>query len=206
MVKNYKKTQGEIFGIALLFVILIIGFIVYAQFKKLNPNNNIDVKKEKKYEILAQSVLQTLISEDTGCIVERNKQSVKDLINFCLENSYFSEQDPIIHCTNGKSYRSCARAIQIINYTLYSLFNGTNSTFGNIPFFLTIELPADKTNVLNKNITNFNDIVLNYRIENSKSLVQNTYYKLGYKRVPSGLYTWATSKKNINFNLYLFYR
>jgi len=43
-----KRGQGEIFGIALFFVIIIIGIIIYGRFAALNNLREDNVQKEEK--------------------------------------------------------------------------------------------------------------------------------------------------------------
>jgi hypothetical protein len=202
-----NKSQGEIFGLALIFVILIIGILIYAQFKKLNPDNSIDVEKEKKYQILAESTLSVILEMDSGCDVERKRSSVKYLINYCIENSFFSNEDPEIECRNGNTYLSCERSLKILNETLFEFFNSSYA-ISNVPFKLIIELPEDKNNIFNTNLTNFGQFEFKGKkvVEKKLTPEEISYYSAGYKRAPSGIITWATAKKNINFELYLYYR
>lgn len=194
-----KKSQGEIFGIALMFVIIIIGIIVYAQIKKLNPDNAGDELQEGKYKILSEGTLNTVVKLSTGCYVERGKDTVQDLINYCLENS-FSGNNPRFRCSPTNQVYACDESIDILNDTISELFN---NKLGGIPYLLLIDTPANPTSRLhNKTITNFGSI----QTPDGNIITEDNYRRLGYKRAPSGLKTWSTAQRNINFELYLYYK
>jgi len=194
-----KRSQGEIFGLALMFVVIIIGIIVYAKIKAINGVDETNTKIEGEYKILAEGTLNTILKVSTECYVERNKDSVKDLINFCLANEY-SGIDAEITC-NGVSRQSCDYAKEILNNTVYKLFNSSEG-IGNIPFELKIDIPANEETLLsNVTFTNFNDF--EYK---GQTINQSNRRKFRYKRAPSGLITWPTAHRAIEFELYLYYR
>lgn len=196
-----KKTQGEIFGIALLFVIIIVGVIIYGQIKTLSPiNENEKAQKEEKYKVLAAGTLDSILSMSTGCEVERGKDSVVDLIKFC-EYTYYGE-DPKITCNDGGTYAACAKTIEILNTTLYGLYNNSEGKgIGQMPFKLEIYTTNNPDSKLNVNLTNFDNI--KYK---SVTLTQNNYSKNGFNKAPSGLRTVPTAKRNVNFELALYFR
>lgn len=195
-----KKSQGEIFGIALMFVVIIIGIIVYSQVKVLNPNRDADLQSEGEYKILAEGTLNTLLDASTGCYVEQGRDSVMDLVNYCLEFS-FSKSDPEFICDNPiGEVKACSHFLSILNNNLNKLFN--SEKLGPIPFELKVEVPQNPNSVLNnRSITNFGNITLL-----QKNITLDNYRKEGYKRAPSGLKTWATAQRNVNFELYLYYK
>jgi len=193
-----KKSQGELFGVALLFVVIVIGILIFSKIKSLDPNYNIDPKKDGKYKILAEGSLNTLLKKSTKCYVERNRDSVIDLVNYCVENSYGYEDDPIVICDDGQK-SSCSHVINIMNDTLYEFFNST--FLGPILFKLKITLPADPNAKINVNITNFGDY--NYK---NKIITESNYRKNKFKKANSGLRSWATAKRNIKLELYLYYQ
>lgn len=198
-----KRSQGEIFGIALMFVVIIVGILVYSQIKALNPDRTDTYQREAEYEILAQRTLNTMLSMSTGCYVERGRDSVKDLVNFCLDYTY-SGNDPTMDCfNNGEEVKVCAYAKDIINTTLVSLYNKSSSSLvGEIPYQMTINVPNNaNTKLSNTTFTNFGEITYRGTIIDDSS-----YRKLGYKKATSGLITWATSQRNVEFELYLYYR
>lgn len=193
-----KRSQGEIFGIALMFVIIIIGILVYAKIKALNPDRNEDLGQENEYKILAEGTLNTILDLSTGCYVERGKDRTRDIINYCLEYS-FSGTDPIIEC-KGTTIQACKYSINSINTTLQTLFN--DSGVGKIPFFMSINIPANPNSLLsNKTLTNFGKVQISDTI-----ITEENYRKNNYKRAPSGIKTWATAQRNVEFELYLYYR
>ncbi len=201
-----KKSQGEIFGIALMFVVIIIGILVYGKIKALNPDNSINEKTEGKYKILAEGTLNSILKMSTSCPIQRNQDRVLDLIDYCITNSYKNNPDPKVICydENGieKKMNSCSYVIEIFNSTLQTIFEKEN--LGEIPFKLSISLVSDKDSILNTNLTNFGNVTFRNKIINESG--SNSYRKLGFKRAPSGLRTWATAKRNIDFELYLYYR
>lgn len=195
-----KRSQGEIFGIALLFVIILVGILLYTQIKALDPNRDGDLQQDGEYKLLAESTLNTILETSTGCYVERGRDSVQDLINFCMEYSY-SGSDPTYRCEfSSTPIRACEHSIKVLNDTLYSLFN--TSTIGAIPFELQIYVPANNQSIMHgTQLSNFGEV------KTGSSVVDKENYRgLGFKRAPSGLRTWATAQRNIDMELYLYYR
>ena len=194
-----KRSQGEIFGLALMFVVIIIGIIVYAKIKAINGLDEENIKVEGEYKILAEGTLNTVLKVSTDCYVERNKDSLKDLINFCLANEY-SGMDAQITC-DGDTKDSCGYAKKILNDTMYKLFNSSEG-IGNIPFELKMDIPANNETLLsNITFTNFGDFKYKGQIINNSNRK-----KFRYKRAPSGLISWPTAQRAIEFELYLYYR
>jgi len=194
-----KKSQGEIFGIALMFVVIIFGIIIYAKVVALNPDSQKDLVKESKYKILAEGTLNTILKQSTGCYAERNKDSLIDLINYCLynHNGEFARVD--ISCDTGIQ-DACTYPIKILNDSLINLYNNSNNYM--IPFYLTIYLDDySKTSLSNVNITNFGDIKYKENL-----IMKDNYRKLGFSKAPSGLISVPTSYRNIDFELALYYR
>jgi len=203
--KSFSKTsknlrsQGEIFGIALMFVIIIVGFVIYSQVKALNPNNEINLETEKRYQTLAEGTLNTLLKTSTSCYIEKGKDTIKDLINFCLEVSSVGG-DPEFTCDAKTTIQACSYSIEFLNDTLNTLFN--KNGIGEIPFYMRIDVPDNPDSLLsNITLTNFNNITYKNKI-----VTENNYHSLGFKRAPSGLRTWATSQRNIRLELYLYYK
>jgi hypothetical protein len=212
--KNYnnclkKNGQGEIFGIALMFVVIVIGVIIFSQIKALSPDEDTDIKV--KYEILAQSSLETVLKTSSGCNVDGGSgdDSIQDLINVCLARDSGSnsqagcdlnkdgDEDDI-----GDVIYVCEYAIELLNKSLYNVFNGSDALIANIPFFLDIDLNSDATTTLTlQNITNFGDY--NYRGE----IVNATNYRdLRYNKASSDLKPWATAQRDIKVVLALYFR
>lgn len=142
----------------------------------------------------------------TGCDVERNRDEIVDLIDYCIENSREAYSDPSIKCENGSIVNSCSYALKLINESLFGFLN--TSVLGPIPFKMSINL--DSESILNTNFTNFgqfkygNKILVETNPTNDKNKI--SYLDAGYNRAPSGIRAWATAKRNINFELFLYYR
>ena len=195
-----KKTQGEIFGIALLFVIIILGIIIYAQIKANNPDQNKDLIKEGKFKILAEGTINTILKQSTGCYPERNKDSVIDLIQYCLYNHNVDFDSVYLTCNDDLKHDVCTYPIEILNKTLYNMYNNSNNI--HIPFYLTISLESFKnTHLSNVQITNFGDI--SYK---GKPIKKENYLRKGFNKANSGLVSIPTSYRNIDFELALYYR
>lgn len=194
-----KRSQGEIFGLALMFVVIIIGIIVYGQIKSVSNLESEDPQVEGEYKILAEGSLNTILEVSTGCYVERNKDAVKDLVNYCLENEY-AGVDPGITCDSGNVY-ACSEVIRILNNTMFTLFNSSEG-IGIIPFELYMDVPANNNTLLsNYKFTNFGSFEYKGKIVN-----ESNRRRFAYKRAPSGLISWSTSQRAIDFELYLYYR
>lgn len=190
-----KRTQGEIFGLALLFVVIVVGIVIYGQIRALSPQREVDVEKEREYKIVAEGTLNTILKLSTGCYVERGRDSVESLIRYCMEES-FGNIEPVFSCSNGEE-RVCIYANEIIEGYLFSLF-GEEGEVGHIPFSLRINLTSSSTSSFN------NQIISNLDEFGEEEGV--SYKRLGLNRVSSGLRTLPTAQRDIEFELYLFYK
>jgi len=199
-----KKSQGEIFGIALLFVVLIFGIILYGQFKALNPDSKIDDLKKNNHKILAEGTLNTLLKKSTGCYTQRERDSVIDLIEYCLYNYNSYNTRVELTCLDGDEagqiIDACSYPKEILKKDLDAIFNNTKNF--QKPYFLSIDIPSFSDSPYSKiNITNFNDFQFKNNLVNS-----TTYRKLGFSKAHSGLFSYPTSFKNIDFELSIYYR
>lgn len=183
-----------------MFVVIVVGIILYSQIKAVSPDRDEEAQKEGEYKILAEGTLNSVLEISTGCYVERGSDGLKDLINYCMDYS-FSGTDPRFTCDNPTSeIRICSHIIDVLDSTLLTLFNTTQ--LGPIPYLMKIEVPANENSLLNNvSITNFGTFTFRDSVIN-----ESNYRSQGYKRAPSGLKTWATSQGNIDFELYLYYR
>jgi hypothetical protein len=197
---SFKKNgQGEIFGIALMFVVIVIGVIIFSQIKAFSQDENTGTKV--KYEILAQSSLETVLKTSSGCNVDGGpgEDSIQDLINVCLARDRGSDSQ--VEC-GGTQISVCEYAIILLNKSLYNVFNGSNALIADIPFFLDIDLNSDATTILtSQNITNFGDHSYRSIIVNSTN-----YRDLGYNKASSDLKPWATAQRDIKVVLALYFR
>jgi hypothetical protein len=193
-----KKSQGEIFGIALLFVVIIVGILVYSQYQALMPDRDEDVDRGEKYKLLAESSMDSVLSMSTGCYVDRGQDQLRELVNYCLEYSFVGE-DSSFTCASGQ-VMACEHSKEVINTTLKTLFN--SSEIGPFPYFLIVRTPDNKNSLLhNTTMTNFGS----YRFQGDLVGAEN-YTQYGFKRAPSGLKTWATAQGLVEMELYFYYR
>jgi len=194
-----KKAQGEIFGMALFFVILVIGILVFGKMTALKDSQKGDELQTGKYKIMAEGTINTIISMDTGCVIERDKSSVKDLILFCIENSFYND-DVSIDCGGSiGTIPACKTARNMINDSLWKAFNSTKG-FGTIPFIFEMDIPANPDSQFS------NKTFKNTGIDNDKEKVKLFLRRNGYKKAPSGLITWATADRPIQMELFLYYK
>ncbi|MFW5704804.1 MAG: hypothetical protein ACOCXG_03080 [Nanoarchaeota archaeon] len=204
-----RKSQGEIFGVALFFVIIVIGIIVFSQIKALQPEDQLQDMQEKKMKVISESALNSILDISTGCEVERGKDSLRDLIQFCVDYTFVnSGNDPEIKC-GSQEKPSCEYSKEILNNTMNSLFNETK--LGYLPYRLTVFSDADSTIYQGFNITNYDeendDEPFQYGEKeiNAESGPDSLRY-YGFKRAPPGVKTIPTSQRSVTFELYLYYR
>lgn len=195
-----KKSQGEIFGIALLFVIIILGIVIYGQYQASNPQRTVDAQKEGEYKLLAQSTLNSLKKMSTGCQIDSGTDSLEALITYCMDYSRTQSTDQIITCS-GVEKNSCSYAIEILNASLNSLFGNQSSVMGNIPFSLEISTPEYNHKVFNGTYSNLDSFKLR-----DQDVSLDNYFRLGYKRVSSGKEVIPTQKRAVEMILSLYYR
>lgn len=194
-----KKSQGEIFGIALLFVVIIIGVIIYGQFQAVKPDRNLDVKKEAEYLILAQSTLNSIKKISTGCQIDSSTDSLEALVSYCMDNSRTQTTNPKIQC-GSEEKDSCSYSIEIINKTLFNLFGNNSPIIGNIPFSVTISTPFYQHRILNGTYENLDQIKFRGEILTLENYLQN-----GFRRVSSGREIIPTQKRAVELILNLYY-
>ncbi len=192
-----KKSQGEIFGIALFFVIIIIGIIIYSQIASFKTNETQLLITEKQYNILSKGTLNTLLSQSTGCYVGRGQDSISDLLKFCLEATY-SGKDPYYDC-NGGIY-ACNYSISLLNSSLNNLFN-SSGIIGEIPYSLRISVPRNPSSLLNRE-----DIQTTIFKGKSISLKEKDYLKYKFNKVSSGVYPIASAQGFVEIELSIYYR
>ena len=201
MLFNKKLSQGEIFGIALFFVILIIGLLVYAQIRALNPSISSDQNLDDRYKILAETSKYTILDISTGCYTGRGRDSIKDLIDHCLRNSPNQEtKTALFLCDGVTSVNTCEKSLKMLENTLNLTYS--ENGIGKIPYRMEIRLPRSPQSIFNTNITNFNQ----FQTNEGDILSETNYRRNGYKRAPSGLRAWPTAFGNIEIELFLYYR
>lgn len=192
-----RKSQAEIFGVALLFVVVVLGIIIYGQIKSLNPDDTQENVKALKYNILAETTIDTVLKIGTTCEVERNKDLLIDLIKYCIENDY----NDYIACDDGYSGSSCTRANEILNESLQNILN--TSTIGPFIYDLEVDLPAkrDFDYFGSETYNNFGEI--EYK---GVKIDINNRKRYGFSKASSGLRSYPTAKRNLDFNLNIYFR
>ena len=206
-----KRSQGEIFGIALMFVLIILGIIVYSQISKFSPDRDSQDANGLKYQLLAQTTLDTLMEMRTGCFVERNKDSVSDLLNYCISNDYGDGAE--IECSDENlPVNSCEYSVSIIQDTLESLFENQNmqdsdknndieAIIGEIPYTFSLELDYEGANLNGLILTEIGSLT-----EQENDLRKNELRNKRYQKAPSGIYVWESSYREVYVDLNLYYR
>ena len=199
MVFNQKKFQAEIFGVALFFVIILVGFLVFLKFSDLGNSSYEKKFNEDKYKILSSSTVNFILEKDTGCYVDKISNSVKNVINYCIQNSY-KGSDEEIECKK-ENFKSCQHSIDLINKSLRDIYS--KDIVAEIPYRLEISVPDKKSNLLhNQNFTNLGE----FKTINGDNLTLENYRQKGYKRQSSGLINWITDRKQVKMVLYLYYK
>jgi hypothetical protein len=193
-----SKSQAEIFGIALFFVILIIGVIVFTQVKALNPDDKLSEITDDKFRILSESSINSILGVSTGCEIFRGRDSLQDMITYCIDYS-FTEPDPPITCSHG-TFGACTHSQKVLNDTIKSVF-GVNGTIGHIPYQMAIfSDEADFSVYKSLNFTNMKDY------KGVDLLTNREYANRGFKKAPPGLKILPTSQRGFTFELYLYHR
>ena len=202
MIKFNLKSQGEIFGVALLFVLILLGFLLYTQFK---DDTNYDSKKDDSYKILADTTLNSLLKTSSNCYIKRSLGLVEDLVYQCIYDSFLYNSNPYYSC--GSSNKNiCSHSKDLINKTLLNLYNTSNFSIGPTPYELRVVINdysgSDNDFPFHNEIyTNFGSVTY---LENV--ITKANYRKYKYKRVSSKPITFKTIAGDIEFELYLYYR
>ena len=196
-----RKLQGEIFGLALLFVVILLGFLLYTQFK---DDRIFDEKKDETYKTLADSTLNTLLKTSTGCYITRSSDILDDVINQCIRDFQLYSSEPEYSCEFSTTKQNiCAHSKKIINQTLFQLYNSTNFSLGPTPFefYITMETAPNDIPFKEESYTNFDSVTYRDNI-----ITKANYRQFNYKRVSSKPITFSTIAGNIEFELLLYYR
>ena len=201
-----KKAQGEIFGVALFFVVIIVGIIIYANISALQPDMEEDSFKSKQYEILSSDALNGLKKMSTSCQIEQDKDSLEDLIRYCFSYASGSEDDPVIECQSSdggtETRRACEHSFELLNKSLHNLFdaNTSEAIVAPIPFSLELSNPDfEHEQWHNRTITNVGEFGLSLEREDD-----NFYLRQNYQRKNAGFDVITTGRRDVelNFNVY----
>lgn len=107
--RNGRKSQMEMFGLALIVILIIIGFFIFVSFRQKVPINN--YKKSYIADEMASNFINSVVNVNpVECI--GNDYTVSDMLKFCARGD-------IIECSG--STNACA----IANKTLWTIANKT---------------------------------------------------------------------------------
>jgi hypothetical protein len=223
---NSKKAQGEIFGLALVFVLLIFGVVIYGQIQASKPTFNEDSLTSAKYKILSENTISSLKKLSTPCSVQTGKNTLSDLMRYCMEFADNTQQDPELQCDTDndeiiENVPICAYAFETMNKSIQSLLNkGTG--IGEFPFSLHIFANGLEHEIWHERvITNINDtdnavssglslplLVSSKKIDYISLNKSNSkyYLKNGYSRVNAGKDELTSGSKSLDFELNIYYR
>ena len=214
--KKNKSSQGEIFGVALVFVLIVLGIIIYSQISKFSPDRDEENLKSSEYNLLAQTALDSIMEMSSGCVIENGKDSISDLINYCLSESSVSVNGPEITCDSGVHF-ACEHSAELVSDSLINLFGGedflgnsiedSDILVAKVPYNFSITIPHMPGDFLFKSleINNF-DYYFENNFDTSLSNRDNLR-KLGYKRAPSGIYVWKGAQYwEIYVDLNIYYK
>lgn len=223
--KYFLKGQGEIFGLALVFVLLIFGVIIYGQFKALEPTFNEDSITATKYKVLSENTISSLKKISTPCSVQTGKNTLSDLMRYCMEFSDQPDEVPLLDCNvdgNGVvTIPVCEYAFETLNTSIQTLLNEEEG-IGEFPFSLHIFANGLEHEMWHERIiTNINDSnfqftdILNLPLLVSSEKIQtislnrskqNYYLKKGFSRVNAGKDELTSGRKSLEFELNIYYR
>lgn len=197
--KKKSLAQGEIFGIALVFVILIVGILIYSQIQAFQPDLEETTRQDSRYSILADDTVDSLRQISTGCQIERTRDSLELLLRYCYEQSAAVSSDPGIRC-NDNYKKSCSYAKQLINDSLHKYYHNQTekSIIGPIPFYFRITSPTFEHEIIhNLTLTNFGSF---------ENLDENTFRRSGYRRISAGPQIVTAGSRSMEIEFYLFVR
>lgn len=201
---NNNRSQGEIFGIMIFFVLIIVGFLLYSQFKIIYSVEEQDIILESEYKLLADSVTQQIKNSQIKCF--RDSQiDVIELLDYCVENTGLSFDEYTLNCPPpiSASINTCQAFRNVINDSLYAFFNGTSSIppiHSSKPFTFTV-IPSNdiKYSHLNVTFSNLKDFNLSTNPTDS-----NYYLREGYSRISNDLENIPTNQGSfeLEFSFY----
>jgi len=193
-----KISQGEIFGMALVFVIILFSLLIYSKVHKASPDNSVFDVKYQELQLLVENSLIATLNMGTDCHVERFSNTVGDLVKYCMMKTYSSANDEaFITCDDGKERDVCAYSLQLINLTLYKFFNSSN--YFDVPFYIYFKTPQSSGSYYDgKNFSNFR------WFDNGKLNLDNLMNKGYLNKVSTrDVYPTAQGPLVIYLNIYL---
>jgi hypothetical protein len=223
--KNYSKSgQGEIFGLALVFVLLIFSVIIYGQIQASKPTFNEDSLTTTKYKILSENTISSLKKISTPCSVQTGKNTLSDLMRYCMEFADNTQHDPELQCDLGNGdvdVPICTYAFETLNKSIQGLLT-KNGGIGEFPFSLHIFANGLEHEIWHERvITNINDTDTRSSLGLSLPLFisskeidyismnrsePNYYQNQGYSRVNAGKDELTSGSKSLDFELNIYYK
>lgn len=202
MNKITKKSQGEIFGIMIFFVLLVLGFFLYSQFKIVYTAEEQDIILENEYKILVDSTMQHIKNSKISCF-NNDEISNIDLLNYCVENTGISFSTYTIDCSpQPYVIETCQTLLNNINASLHELFNGTSPLHSQKPFEFKIIPNNDvKYSHLNVTLSNLNSFNLSTNSSNP-----NYYLRKRYSKISSDFENIPTNQGKFEFELSFYHK
>lgn len=201
----YLKSQGEIFGVMLFFVILILGFYLYSEFRAVYSIEEQDSILQSETEILVESVMQHLKTVEIECFRNRRLSGV-DLLNFCVDNTGLTESQYTISCTHPPNdVEVCQTFLNSFNHSLHQLFSGVGNQdpiHGLRPFSFRI-IPSNDIRYphLNKSFDNLEQFDLSLNASDP-----NYYLRQRFSRISSDFQNIPTNQGRFEFELFFYHR
>lgn len=205
---RFRKSQAEIYGVALMFVVVILGVVVYSSWSEKfgQSESKQDLLKKQSYKRLVTNSVYSIMATSTGCIYEGEKDSIFNVIEYCLANSYSgSSYDPQITCMEPSSgfvtRPACELSKDLINRTLLNVFN--SSEFLNFPYVFRITTPQNSRSVFyNLSFTNFGEFEFR-----GERVDESNFLRKGFSNMVSNdKDVYETSQGNLEIVLEVYYR
>lgn len=189
----------------IFFVLIVIGFLLYSQFKVIYSVEEQDVILESEYKLLADASMQQIKNLQIECFRD-SQVDVIDLLDYCVENTglSFSEYD-LVCSTPSATLHSCEAFRNIINNTLFALFNGTstlNPIHSSKPFKFTI-IPSNDIKYSHLN-TSFSNLKYFNLSENSSN--SSYYLRKGYAKISNDLESIPTNQGSFELELSFYHK
>ncbi len=143
MVHKIKKAQMEVFGLAIVVILIFMGIVFVIKFYK--PASTEEIKSKYVDEVIAQNMLSTLFNLNTTCSLDmselakdcyfggeyicestRSCKYVNDTISNILENTLEEWKKPYefkITKTNiNKTYGNCSKLKKVAGQYIITLY------------------------------------------------------------------------------------
>lgn len=202
MKKLFRLSQGEIFGIMLFFVLIIIGFLLYSQFKIVYSSEEQDIILENEYKILVESTMQQIKNTQIQCFKDTQISTI-DLLDYCVENTGISFSEYEIDCSpQPYIIETCETLVNSINSSLHQLFNGSTPLHSQKPFEFKI-LPSNSLKYSHLNVTLTN---MHYFNLSTNSSDPNYYLRKKYQKISSDFENIPTNQGKFELELSFYHK